>query len=379
MPPHILVNEDTVFETKQWASNTIDSLFSDNQPVTFEPVRTTIQELKVVQRVEALKSSHVNPARRSLSMLEVGLFNRNKNNNNNNNDDGTIISRPIARSVRSHTGCSLSHSDSAPSLLLMQTQQQPQQKSFASRLKRTLTIEKPHMSQKPLSNKEKEGVDVWKSTFREYLQNAKMSPHGQSPHLLNFVLNELITTETTYLEHLLIMKHMFMDPLMEAATAYPRPLVNLKDVQTIFAFIPDLIALSSVLVSRLKEATCTTEHGEVYYDSIGQVFYDLEEEFTVYIRYAANVSKQNKCIQRADRSIVYRQLVQDSLRKKETNRMGLSDYTIAPIQRITRYGLLLKDLVKCSDPSSLDFDYITRSLKCQLALAHAMNAVQNSS
>ncbi|KAI8351454.1 Dbl homology domain-containing protein [Choanephora cucurbitarum] len=378
MPPHFLVDEGTTFEAKQWASSTIDSLFSNTQPVTFEPVQTTVQEIKTAQRVEALKSSYVNPARRSLSMLEVGLFSRNKNNSNNNSDDGTINSRPIARSVRSHTGCFLSHSGSAPSLLLMQNQQ-PQQKSLASRLKRTLSVEKPHMSQSPLNSKEREGIDVWKSTFRDYLQDTKMSPHGQSPHLLNFVLNELITTETTYLEHLLIIKHMFMDPLMEAATAQPRPLVNLKDIQTIFAFIPDLIALSSALVGRLKEATCTTEHGEVYYDSIGQIFYDLEEEFTVYIRYAANVSKQKKCIQRADRSIVYRQLVQDSLRKKETNRMGLSDYTIAPIQRITRYGLLLKDLVKCSDPSSLDFDYITRSLKCQLALAHAMNAVQNSS
>lgn len=30
------------------------------------------------------------------------------------------------------------------------------------------------------------------------------------------------------------------------------------------------------------------------------------------------------------------------MRKKETNKMELSDYMIAPIQRITRYTLLLK-------------------------------------
>ena len=240
MPPHFLVDEGTTFEAKQWASNTIDSLFSNTQPVTFEPVQATVQEIKTIQRVEALKSSYVNPARRSLSMLEVGLFNRNKNNSNNNSDDGTITSRPIARSVRSHTGCFLSHSDSAPSLLLMQNQQ-PQQKSLASRLKRTLSIEKPHMSQNPLNSKEKEGMDVWKSTFRDYLQDTKMvssleilkseniimgiiyyykSPHGQSPHLLNFVLNELITTETTYLEHLLIMKHVPYDFYLKHANQY---------------------------------------------------------------------------------------------------------------------------------------------------------------
>lgn len=74
--------------------------------------------------------------------------------------------------------------------------------------------------------------------------------------------------------------------------------------------------------------------------------------------------------------------------------MGLSNYMIAPIQRITRYGLLLKgkyddfnlnilylfvfyvDITKHSNPESPDFMFIQRSLKCHLALAHAMNEIQ---
>lgn len=100
-----------------------------------------------------------------------------------------------------------------------------------------------------------------------------------------------------------------MDPLIEAATAYPRPLVNIKDIQTIFAFIPELISLSSTLIYRLKDAICTTENGETQGTSLGKVFCDLENEFDIYISYAANFSKQQRCIERADRSIVYRQLV----------------------------------------------------------------------
>jgi hypothetical protein len=102
---------------------------------------------------------------------------------------------------------------------------------------------------------------------------------------------------------------MFMDPLIEAATLQPRPLVNLRDIETIFAFIPELISLSSTLVHRLNEAICTTEDGETQ-GSLGQVFCDLEDEFEIYVGYAANFSKQQRCIVRADRSIVYRQLVQ---------------------------------------------------------------------
>lgn len=106
-----------------------------------------------------------------------------------------------------------------------------------------------------------------------------------------------------------------MDPLLEAATAYPRPLVNLRDIQTIFAFIPELISLSSTLVHRLKDALCTTENGETQ-GSLGKVFCDLEDQFEIYINYAANFSKQQRCIQRADRSIVYRQLAQVMILKK---------------------------------------------------------------
>jgi hypothetical protein len=99
-----------------------------------------------------------------------------------------------------------------------------------------------------------------------------------------------------------------MDPLVEATTAYPRPLINTKDIQTIFAYIPELISLSSVLVYRLKD--CSPDNGGEIHASLGRVFCDLEDQFEVYIKYAANFSNQQKSMSRVDRNIVYRQLVQ---------------------------------------------------------------------
>lgn len=80
------------------------------------------------------------------------------------------------------------------------------------------------------------------------------------------------------------------------------------------------------------------------------------------------------------------------------NRLGLADYAIAPIQRITRYCLLLKgviflfrtpihfvlthilllllDLIKHSTPAHPDYPYLERALKCMTALAIAMNNIQ---
>ncbi|KAI8639823.1 Dbl homology domain-containing protein [Parasitella parasitica] len=360
MPPHSPVEDTSLYETKQWASATIDSLFSDNLPISFEQCRPSITPVQtktapITRNSKFKKLGPNNSPRRSISLLESSLFHR--------NDGERFLESDRA---------SLSYSDSAPSLLITPPQQQNQQptsrpfrfkRSSASNNKRVLCL------------KEREGIGIWKSTFAQHLADSKMSPHGQSPHLLHFILNELITTETTYLEHLTIIKQMFMDPLTLAATTHPRPLVNIKNITTIFAFIPELIHLSSTLVNRLNEAICTTENGETH-GYFGMVFCDLEDQFDVYISYAANFPKQQKCIAKADRSIVYRQLVQDSLRKKETHRMGLSDYMIAPIQRITRYGLLLKDFLRHSDSNSPDFPFVQRSLKCHLALAYAMNEIQ---
>ncbi|KAI8078379.1 Dbl homology domain-containing protein [Thamnidium elegans] len=187
-------------------------------------------------------------------------------------------------------------------------------------------------------------------------------------------MTELLTTEETYLNHLLTVKNLYMDPLLEVAHK-KSSLVNLKDIEIIFEFIPQLIILSTILVHKLKETLTLFENGSSE-PCIGQAFCELEDFFDIYIAYTVNFSKSKKHLSKASSNIVYRQLVQHTMSRKETNRMLLSDYMIAPIQRITRYCLLLKDLLKHSKPSNSDYVYLNKALKCLSALAYAMNTVQ---
>ncbi|KAI7897997.1 Dbl homology domain-containing protein [Cokeromyces recurvatus] len=193
-------------------------------------------------------------------------------------------------------------------------------------------------------------------------------------------MTELLTTEETYLNHLLTIKNFYMDPLMHAAKRSQKKssLVNLKDVEIIFAFIPQLIALSTILVEGLHETVTQylEDDSKKHALCIGKIFCSLEPYFEIYIAYSVNFSKSRKYLSKASSNIVYRQLVQDTIRKKETNKMLLSDYMIAPIQRITRYCLLLTDLLKHSISSNPDYTYLDRTLKCLSALAFAMNNVQ---
>lgn len=93
-------------------------------------------------------------------------------------------------------------------------------------------------------------------------------------------------------------------------------LVHFKDIEIIFAFIPQLITLSSSLFSRLGESISTTlemtNDEDNSYDgcSVGKIFCDLEPYFDIYLAYTVNFSKSRRYLSKANSSIVYRQLVQ---------------------------------------------------------------------
>jgi hypothetical protein len=108
-----------------------------------------------------------------------------------------------------------------------------------------------------------------------------------------------------------------MDPLFQAATQ-KGSLVNLKDVEIIFAHIPQLISLSSALAKQLHQAIISSEEKKFVIDSqheapIGKIFCDFENYFGVYIAYAVNYSKSKKYLTKASSNIVYRQLVKVNL------------------------------------------------------------------
>jgi hypothetical protein len=149
MPPYYFSAEE---QTKQWATNTIDSLFSDNQPISFEPI-------KPIEREQARPVSHL-PARRSLSVLEARLFNR------HHDDENGVTKDPNGR-VRPWTTSFVS--DNNTYLLTAHNQ-----KSISSRLRRSLTLDKPNLNKKMLTIKEDDGIDIWKNTFLIYLTDSNM-------------------------------------------------------------------------------------------------------------------------------------------------------------------------------------------------------------
>ncbi|ORZ12812.1 Dbl homology domain-containing protein [Absidia repens] len=229
--------------------------------------------------------------------------------------------------------------------------------------------------------KERKALGVWRNTLHGYLLDPAFkvpTPRHthDSPRLAYCIVSELLATEETYLGHLSVLKQMFIDPFLQ--TFQNRYMI--RDLQTIFSYIPQLIILSTSLVRRwcmsIEQQTCCINGKIVAKDTkhdIGKTFCDLEDEFKVYTYYAVHYAKAQKCISRMEQKPIYQQWMHSVLQKKEIKRMGLSDYLIAPIQRITRYCLLVKDLMKHTDGHDIELE---RALKYLTALAVAMNNCQ---
>ncbi|GAN10972.1 hypothetical protein MAM1_0440c10522 [Mucor ambiguus] len=191
-----------------------------------------------------------------------------------------------------------------------------------------------------------------------------ISPAKKARYFLTrrFILQEFYTTEITFWNQLNFSKVMFFDPLklaLEKGSVSARPI----DIDW-FANLHDLMGFSSTLIRRLgqfevnkipckedaNDPNCQTD--EV---TIGLVLREMTESMVTFLRCALDYKNNKKLMNQRKTNKAYALYKEKLALRKETRQFTLDDYLIIPIQRVTRYGLLL----------------------AVQSLASAMNAVQN--
>ncbi|CAO3638021.1 unnamed protein product [Mucor fragilis] len=345
MPPYSYPTFEEI-EAKEWASNTVSNILSDISPVSFESdfshSKRPQLEIETSPPVDKNdyhdKNSHL---RRSFSFLEGSLLSnlpsqqqqqqqeqKQKEARNSRRSQSTIL--PSTHIISDASKSAMSRS--APTTPTNKLSPQP---SFSSRIRHTWHMDRASVKQlfntsdihdnHKKSSKEQRGITVWRNTCQEYMLHPPPSlqietkvPTKRSMQLSKFIMGELLSTEETYLNHLLTIKNFYMDPLLHAAKSQ-KSLVNLKDIEIIFAFIPQLIILSTALVEQLHDTITPylDDDSQLNQVAVGKAFCNLESYFDIYIAYAVNFSKSRKYLSKASSNIVYRQLVQDTMRKKK--------------------------------------------------------------
>ncbi|KAJ3145003.1 Protein T2 [Geranomyces variabilis] len=159
------------------------------------------------------------------------------------------------------------------------------------------------------------------------------------------VINELRYTEERYANDLRTLVDHIMRPLLDENVVARR-----ADVDNIFKNVPELARLAECVARELDDAARVFDTDPF---AVGPVFLKHVEEWNYYVKYVENYAMAKKTIRRLEDSRTggeaFKQFLEKCRRKPECNRVDLSGFLILPIQRISRYWLLLQRLRKHCD------------------------------
>ncbi|GAM27029.1 hypothetical protein SAMD00019534_102040 [Acytostelium subglobosum LB1] len=165
------------------------------------------------------------------------------------------------------------------------------------------------------------------------------------------IINELISTEGDYLRDLdFIIRE--VDSLMQKKTKYAR-----TPLAALFSIIQIIRGLNATLGSDL------TSNGTPTIETTTKVFKNIHAFLKMYSQYCINYTKaivNIKELAKSDHN--FNQFLTEVSSNPLSRGLGLQDYLIKPIQRICKYPLFFKELIKNSPGENAELEEIYSKL-----------------
>ncbi|KAL7033090.1 hypothetical protein ACKWTF_007481 [Chironomus riparius] len=179
----------------------------------------------------------------------------------------------------------------------------------------------------------------------------------------DYVIRELVETESNYFIVLNDLKYKFMQPMEKM----------LKDeIKVIFPRIKELVDIHKKFLDKLREATEQNPKCK-----LSSVFLDFREQFLIYGEYCANMTDATETLRDVcKRSSAIEQLVAQCQKDHSGGRVQLRDILSVPMQRILKYHLLLDKLVHDTSSSHDDYKGLQRAKEAMVDVAQYINEVK---
>eukprot|EP01116_Phalansterium_solitarium_P021251 TRINITY_DN6530_c0_g1_i6.p1 TRINITY_DN6530_c0_g1~~TRINITY_DN6530_c0_g1_i6.p1 ORF type:complete len:891 (-),score=169.15 TRINITY_DN6530_c0_g1_i6:483-3155(-) len=179
------------------------------------------------------------------------------------------------------------------------------------------------------------------------------------------VIKEIISTEIDYISDLEVVLEVFLFPI-KIQRVMPEP-----DTQILFSNVETLHNCNSQLLEEWK-ARSTTASGQDAIIVLGEIFQKMSPFFKMYTVYCANQPKAMDLLT----EYMKRPDFVSTLRICETDPkcrgLPLHSFLIKPIQRICKYPLLFRELLKLTDPEERE-RFTTLENACQVLEQVAVN------
>ncbi|ETW08198.1 hypothetical protein, variant [Aphanomyces invadans] len=176
------------------------------------------------------------------------------------------------------------------------------------------------------------------------LGNASLvGPAAEQHGILDLVVDEMCSTEATYVKNLVTLVESFVKPLQEAK----HPMMTNSAVAVFFNTLQELVKLNSTFLEELMQVTLQREHGQNSTERIVVLFNQYIPLFTsFYSEYAKYFDDFTPLLNEYKTQSKGFSTLLDQCQRKGGSNQTFESLLILPIQRIPRYNLLLQRVVK---------------------------------
>uniref|UniRef100_A0A671TA18 Kalirin RhoGEF kinase b n=1 Tax=Sinocyclocheilus anshuiensis TaxID=1608454 RepID=A0A671TA18_9TELE len=175
-----------------------------------------------------------------------------------------------------------------------------------------------------------------------------------------FVLNEMVQTERDYVKDLGVIVEGFMRRIGEKGV--PEDMTG-KD-KIVFGNIHQIYDWhKEFFLCELEK--CLQDH-----DRLAELFIKHERRLHMYVIYCQNKPRSEFVVAEYDAFF-------EEVQQEVNSRLSISDYLIKPIQRITKYQLLLKDFLKYSTKAGLDCKETEKAVELMSLVPKQCNDMMN--
>ncbi|KAL1266594.1 hypothetical protein QQF64_002269 [Cirrhinus molitorella] len=175
------------------------------------------------------------------------------------------------------------------------------------------------------------------------------------------VMKELIETERFYVDELMSVLLGYRAEMDNPSLSNILPSVLRNKKEELFGNLPEIYKFHSRIFLQDLESCLETP------ERVGARFLERKENFQVYERYCQNKPRSDALWRQCSDSAFIQEC-----KKKLDHKLGLDSYLLKPVQRLTKYQLLLKELLKHSSNSQYASE-LQGALNAMLDLLKSVN------
>ncbi|XP_055490405.1 phosphatidylinositol 3,4,5-trisphosphate-dependent Rac exchanger 2 protein [Leucoraja erinacea] len=186
------------------------------------------------------------------------------------------------------------------------------------------------------------------------------------------VLTEILQTERDYVGTLEFLVSAFLQRMIQHAASRVDKNVTEETVKTLFSNIEDILGVHKEFLSMIEQ--CLQPEPSAQHE-LGSCFLQFKHRFSIYDEFCSNHEKAQRLLLELNKMRTVRTFLLGCmlLAGRKNPDVPLEGYLVAPIQRICKYPLLLKELMKRTPKRHNDYSAVLEALQAMKTVCSTIN------